>query len=71
MPAADLLKKENLRERLRINLEASYRAGIEVVWEQKVSKETENEIQKCPLSPDEMAKMANLWWDTHIKRIDR
>jgi putative NADPH-quinone reductase len=71
MPAADLLKKPNLRETLSINLQAAYRAGIEVVREQKVSKETENEIQKSPLTPDEMAEMANLWWETRIKRSDR
>ncbi|MGA2467554.1 MAG: flavodoxin family protein [Thermodesulfobacteriota bacterium] len=71
MPAADLLKKENLRETLSINLQASYRAGIEVVSEGKVSKKVEDQILKSPLTPDEMAEMANCWWDTHIKRIDR
>jgi multimeric flavodoxin WrbA len=71
MPAADLLRKANLRKKFNVNLQASYRAGIEVVREQKVSREIENEIQRSPLTPDEMADMANRWWDTHIKRSDR
>lgn len=71
MPAADLLKKESLRETFSINLQASYRAGIEVVSEGKVSKKVEDQILKSPLTPDEMAEMANRWWDTQIKRIDR
>ena len=69
VPTAELLKKESLREKIEVVLQAVYRAGIEVVSEGKVSKEVEDQIQKSPLTPDEMAEMANRWWDTHIKRI--
>ena len=69
VPAAELLKKRSLQEKIEVVLQAAYRAGIEVVSEGKVSKEVEDQIQKSPLTPDENAEMANRWWDTHIKRI--
>jgi len=70
VPAAELLKKESLREKIQSVRRSAYQAGIEVVSEGRVSKEVEDQIQKPFIPPDEMAEMANLWWDKHIKRID-
>jgi hypothetical protein len=69
VPMAELLKKESLQEKIRVILQAAYQAGIEVISEGKISKKVEDQIQKSVLTPDEMAKKANLWWDKHIKRI--
>jgi multimeric flavodoxin WrbA len=71
VPTAELLKKERLQEKIELILQAAYRAGIEVVLEGKASKKVEDQIQKSPLTPDGMAEMANKWWDTHIKIVDR
>jgi len=71
VPTAELLKMERLQEKIELILQAAYRAGIEVVLEGKVSKKVEGQIQKSPLTPDEMAEMANRWWDKHIKSIGR
>ena len=68
VPAAELLKKESLRERLN-DSRSAYQAGIEVVSEGRVSKEVEDQIQKPLITPAEMAEMGNRWWDTHIKSI--
>lgn len=69
MPAGELLKQKGLRDKTQGVLQAAYRAGIEVVRDGRVSKETETEIQKPLVSPDEMAEMANLWWDSHLEGI--
>jgi len=69
MPAGELLKQEGLRESIQKVLHAAYRAGVEVIQEGRVSKETENEINKPLVAPDEMAEMANLWWDSHLQGI--
>ena len=69
MPAGELLKQKGLRDKIQGVLQAAYRAGIEVVREGRVSKETEAEIQKPLVSPDEMAEMANLWWDSQLEGI--
>ena len=69
MPAGELLKQEGLRENVQGVLQAAYRAGIEVVRDGKISKEIELEIQKPFVAPDEMAEMANLWWDSHLEGI--
>ena len=69
MPAGELLKHEGLREKAQATLQAAYRAGIEVVRDGKVSKETEKQVQRPLIAPDEMAEMANLWWDSHLQGI--
>jgi multimeric flavodoxin WrbA/putative sterol carrier protein len=69
MPAGELLKQEGLRENVQGALQTAYRAGVEVVRDGKVLKETEMQIQKPILAPDEMAEMANLWWDSHLQGI--
>ncbi len=71
VPAAELLKKKSLQEKIGVILQAAYRAGIEVVSEGKISKKVEGQIQKSPLTPDEVAEMTNKWWDSHIKRNGR
>jgi multimeric flavodoxin WrbA/putative sterol carrier protein len=69
MPAGELLKQKALRDKIQGVLQASYRAGIEVVRDGRVSKETEAEIQKPLMAPEEMAEMANLWWDSQLQGI--
>ena len=69
MPAGELLKNEGMREMLRGVLEATYQAGVEVVREGKVSKETEAKIQKPVIKADKLAEMANLGWDSHLEGI--
>jgi putative sterol carrier protein len=69
MPAGELLKQKGLRDKIQGVLQAAYRAGIEVVRDGRVSKETEAEIQKPLVSPDEMAEMANLWWDSQLEGV--
>jgi multimeric flavodoxin WrbA/putative sterol carrier protein len=69
MPAGELLKQEGMRDQVQEVLRAAYQAGMELVRDGRVSKETEAKIQKPLLSPDEMAEMANLWWDGHLQRI--
>jgi len=69
MPAGELLKQEGMRDQVQEVLRIAYQAGIEVVRDGRVSKETEAKIQKPLLGPDEMAEMANLWWDGHLQGI--
>jgi len=69
MPAGELLKQEGLREHIQGVLQAAYRAGVEVIRDQRVSQETESEIKKPLVAPDAMAEMANLWWDSHLVGI--
>ncbi len=69
MPAGELLKQKALKDKVQGVLQAAYQAGIEVVRDGRVSKETEVEMQKPLVSPDEMAEMANLWWDSHLEGI--
>jgi len=69
MPAGELLKQEGMRDQVQEALRAAYQAGVEVVRDGRVSKETEAKIQKPLMSPDEMAEMANLWWDGHLQGI--
>lgn len=69
MPAGELLKQEHLRGKAQVVLQAAYRAGVETVREGRISKETELEIQKPLIAPNEMAEMANLWWDSHLEGI--
>ena len=69
MPAGELFKQEGLREKVQGVLQAAYRAGVEVIRDGRVSEETEAQIQKPVISADEIAEMANLWWDSHLEGI--
>jgi multimeric flavodoxin WrbA/putative sterol carrier protein len=69
MPAGELLRQEGMKEMLRGVLEATYQAGVEVVRDGRVSKETEAKIQKPIITADEMAEMANLSWDSHLEGV--
>jgi multimeric flavodoxin WrbA/putative sterol carrier protein len=69
MPAGELLKQEGMKEKTQDVLQIVCRAGMELIRDGKVSKETEAEIQKPLVSPDEVAEMANLWWDSHLEGI--
>ena len=69
MPAGELLKQEGMKENVQGVLQTAYRAGTEVIREGRVLKETEMEIQRPLIPPDEMAEMANLWWDSHLGGI--
>jgi len=69
MPAGELLKNKGLGEKLQGVLQSAYRAGVEVIRDGRVSKETEAHIQKPLIAPDEVAEMANLWWDSHLEGV--
>jgi putative sterol carrier protein len=69
MPAGELLKQEGMREKTQVVLQIAHRAGVEVIRDGKVSKEAEAEIQKPLVEPDEVAEMANLWWDSHLEGV--
>jgi multimeric flavodoxin WrbA/putative sterol carrier protein len=69
MPAGELLKQEGLRKRFQVVLQAAYQAGMEVVRDGKVSKGTEAQIQKPLIPANQMAEVANLWWDSHLQGI--
>ena len=69
MPGGELLKQNGMQENVQGVLRAAYRAGIELIKEGRVSKETELVIQKPLVPPDELAEMANLWWDSHLEGI--
>jgi multimeric flavodoxin WrbA/putative sterol carrier protein len=69
MPAGELLRNKGMGEKLHGVLQATYRAGVEVVRDGRVSKEAEAQIQKPLIAPDEIAEMANLWWDSHLEGI--
>jgi multimeric flavodoxin WrbA/putative sterol carrier protein len=72
VPAAELaIKQTFMREKAEGIMKAAFRAGVEVVRDGKVSKETELEIQKPIVSADETAQMANIWWDSHLQGITR
>ena len=69
MPAGELLKNKGLGEKLHGVLQAAYRAGVEVIRDGRVSEETEAQIQKPLIPPDEVAEMANLWWDSYLEGV--
>ncbi len=69
MPAGELLKQEFLREKVERVLQAGYRAGVEVVRDGNVSKETEARIQEPLITADDIAEIANLWWDSYLEGI--
>jgi multimeric flavodoxin WrbA/putative sterol carrier protein len=68
VPAADaVLKQECLREWVQGILEGVHGAGVEVVRDGRISKKTEATIQEPILSADDIAGLANLWWDSHLE----
>lgn len=69
MPAGELLKNKGLEAKLQGALQAACRAGVEAIRDGKVSKETEARIQEPLLPPEEVAEMANLWWDSHLEGV--
>ncbi len=69
MPGGELLKQNGMQESVQGVLRAAYRAGVELIKEGRVSKETELVIQKPLVPPDALAEMANLWWDSHLQGI--
>jgi multimeric flavodoxin WrbA/putative sterol carrier protein len=70
VPAAEMaLRQAFIKEKARVVLEAAYRAGVEVVRDGKVSPETEAQIQKPLVNADEVAEMANIWWDSMLQGI--
>jgi multimeric flavodoxin WrbA/putative sterol carrier protein len=72
VPAAEtVLRQALMREKSKVILEAAYRAGVEVVRNGKVSPETEAQVQKPLVNPDEVAEMANIWWDSSLQGISR
>jgi multimeric flavodoxin WrbA len=71
MPAGELLRNKGLAQKLEGALQAAYRAGVEVIRDGRVAKETEALIQKPLIAPDEVAEMANLFWDSHLEGISR
>jgi multimeric flavodoxin WrbA/putative sterol carrier protein len=67
VPGAEaVLKQEYLRERDQGILQTAYQAGIEVVRDGRISRETEVRIQGPLISADELAEMANLWWNSFL-----
>jgi len=69
VPGGELLKQQGMQENVQGVLRTAHRAGIEVIKEGRVTKETEMEIQKPLIPPDDLAEMANLWWDGHLEGI--
>jgi len=69
MPGGELLKQPGMQEAVQGVLRTAYQAGIEVIKEGRVLEETEMEIQKPLIPPDELSEMANLWWDSHLEGI--
>ncbi len=71
MPAGELLKNKGLGAKLDGALQAAYRAGVEMIRDGRVSKEAEAQIQQPLLPAEEVAEMANLWWDSHLEGITK
>ena len=71
VPAGELLKQAGMREKVKPVLQAVYQAGVEVMRDGRVSEETEAKIQEPVVSPDELAEMANLWWDSYLTGVSK
>jgi multimeric flavodoxin WrbA/putative sterol carrier protein len=69
MPGGELLKQQGIQENVQGALQKAFQAGIEVIRDGRVSGATEAQIQRPLLPPDELAAMANLWWDSHLEGI--
>lgn len=66
VPAGELLRQEALRGLSKKIFEAVFKAGVEVVQDGRVSKETEEIVQTPVLPAEEIIAMANLMWDSKI-----
>jgi multimeric flavodoxin WrbA/putative sterol carrier protein len=64
MPAGELLQQEVFKPKVQPVMDAVYRAGVEVVRDGRVSKGTETVIQTPILPADQMAAMANAYFDS-------
>ena len=71
MPAGQLLQVEALKNQVQAVLHAAHRAGVEVAREGRVSPETEAEIRRPILPPEQLAEMANKTWDSLLKALDQ
>ncbi|WP_051408942.1 SCP2 sterol-binding domain-containing protein [Syntrophorhabdus aromaticivorans] len=67
MPAGELLARQGFRPVVQPVLDAAYRAGVELVRDGVVSKETEAMVQSPVMGADEFASMANMHWDSHVE----
>jgi putative sterol carrier protein len=67
MPAGELLARQGFRPVVQPVLDAVYRAGVELVTDGAVSKETEAAVQSPVMGADEFASMANMYWDSHAE----
>ena len=68
VPAAEMsLKQELFKAEAQRILDAASRAGAEVVADGRVSAATEAETRKVLLSADQIADMANIWWDSYLQ----
>ncbi len=68
MPGGEMLKNKGFMERFPTALQAAFQAGVEAVRDGRISKQTEELIQKPLIPPDDIAEMANLWWDSRLKK---
>jgi multimeric flavodoxin WrbA len=66
VPAGELLQQEALQGITKKILAAVFQAGVEVVRDGRVSKETEEIVQRPVLPAEDMIAMANLAWDSQI-----
>jgi multimeric flavodoxin WrbA/putative sterol carrier protein len=66
VPAGELLRHKTFRRLSKIIFEAVFKAGVEVVRDGRVSKETEEIVQKPIFPVEEIVAMANLTWDSKI-----
>lgn len=72
VPAAGiLLKNEHMRKEVKGILQAVFQAGVEVVREGRISKETEAQIQKPVVSTDEIAETINSWFDKLLEGFQK
>lgn len=66
LPAGELLRQEPLKELLKGTMDAVFKAGVEVMRDGRISKETEEMIQKPIFPPEDIIKMGNMMWDSLI-----
>lgn len=69
VPAGEIIRQENLREQRKSIYEAIFRAGVELIKDGRVSEETEEIIHDPILAPEDIAAMANIWWDSCLTGI--
>jgi multimeric flavodoxin WrbA/putative sterol carrier protein len=71
VPAGELLQQKALRNIVQKTIDAVFQAGVEVVKDGWVSKETQDIVQKPVIPVEEMVVMANLTWDRKIARVQK